>query len=313
MPTHPLFHQRPDGHEVAVHHWPAPDSAKGVVLWLHGMAEHGKRYGALGQTLNHHGYHLYCPDHRGHGMSISASSPQGHIADEQGWDTVINDCLSLLSWLAERHPDLPVILGGHSMGSFLALATAQQARQLSGLILCGSDYHPGFYYRLMSLPLYCERWRHGPRGTSPLIHRLTFGAWAKQVDNPKTEFDWLSGDAEQVKAYIDDPLCGFQCTTETWLQLVSGLRRIQSVTGLKRLPRNLPLLLLAGEQDPMSENGRGMMKLEEALHLRGLDVEAHFWPKGRHEILNDHCRPAVLNAIGHWLERRERLPQKQPA
>ena len=123
------------------------------------------------------------------------------------------------------------------MGSFIALGAAEQhGDALAGLVLCASSYHPGAYYRLMSLPILFERMRRGKRNPSPLIRKLTFGAWATQVPEPATDFDWLSNDAEEVKRYIDDPLCGFDCSTETWVQLVTAMRRIQSISGLSELP-----------------------------------------------------------------------------
>ena len=141
----------------------------------------------------------------------------------------------------------------------------------------------------MGLPVKLTRHRNGKRGVSPLIRRMTFGAWAKRVPDPSTEFDWLSNDRDQVQRYLDDDLCGFDCTTESWCQLIEGLRQ-------------LPVLLLGGEQDPMSDMGKGMMALEQVLHTMEQPLTAHFWPEGRHEILNDHCRDQVLDAMSQWLE-----------
>lgn len=298
-----IHHTTDDNHVVAIHHWPCESTtARGTLIWLHGMSEHGSRYQNLARTLNAAGWHLYCPDHRGHGDSINEDSPAGHIGDQHGWQHLVNDAASVIHLAKEQHPQLPLVLGGHSMGSFIALGTAEQhGDALSGLVMCASDYHPGAYYRLMSLPILFERMRRGKRNPSPLIHKLTFGTWATQVPDPTTDFDWLSSNAEEVKRYIDDPLCGFDCSTETWVQLVTAMRRIQSISGLSELPENLPVLLLGGEQDPMSDNGKGMMALEKVLHAMEQPLTTHFWPEGRHEILNDHCRDEVHQAITEWL------------
>ncbi|WP_287963544.1 alpha/beta hydrolase, partial [Alcanivorax sp.] len=180
-------------------------------------------------------------------------------------------------------------------------AAEQLGDTLAGLVLCASDYHPGAYYRLMGLPVRFERMRQGKRHPSPVIRKLTFGTWATRIPEATTEFDWLSGNPEEVKRYIDDPLCGFDCSTETWMQLVTAMRRIQSIAGLSELPETLPVLLLGGEQDPMSDNGKGMMALEKVLHAMKQPLQTHFWPEGRHEILNDHCRAEVEQAIIDWL------------
>ncbi|MQX53741.1 alpha/beta fold hydrolase [Alcanivorax sediminis] len=295
-----------DQHDIGIHYWPATgEKSLGALVWLHGMAEHGGRYGALAGHLNQLGWHLYCPDHRGHGLSINDKTPKGHFADAHGWECVINDACRVIEWVRERHSQQSCVLGGHSMGSFIALGTAEQVGdKLDGLILCGSDYHPGLYYRMMQLPIRMVRMKNGKRGISGLLHKMTFGTWAKQVVDPSTDFDWLSADPQQVKLYIEDDLCGFDCTTETWLQLVQGLRQVHSVAQLSDLPETLPVLLVGGEADPMSNMGKGMMALENVLHAMEQPVEAHFWPEGRHEILNDLCRDEVQGVIASWLGKR---------
>ncbi len=301
-----LHHITDDQHRIGIHYWPAADNdSRGVLVWLHGMAEHGGRYGALAEHLNAQGWHLYCPDHRGHGLSISESCPKGHYGDNDGWQRVVDDACEVLAWAQARHPRLPCVLGGHSMGSFIALGAAEQAGEsLAGLVLCGSDYNPAFYYRMMQLPIRMVRLKNGKRGTSGLLRKMTFGTWAKQVPEPATDFDWLSADPDQVQQYIDDDLCGFDCSTETWFQLSQGLRKVHSVAQLSELPETLPVLLVGGEADPMSHMGKGMMALESVMHAMEQPVEAHFWPEGRHEILNDCCRDEVHQVMAEWLQKR---------
>lgn len=292
-----------DGHTIGVHHWRAADPA-GTLIWLHGMAEHGGRYKALGGILAGHGWNLYCPDHRGHGISMDAEAPAGHFGDQDGWQKVMDDLQRVIEAVAERETG-PIVLGGHSMGSFLALAGAQRhGERLAGLVLCGSDYHPGWYYRLMATALRWQQRRHGARGQSPLIHKLTFQAWAASIKPARTEFDWLSADPTQVDAYIADPQCGFQCTIATWVALVSALAKVQSGQGMRSLPGNLPTLLLGGRQDPMSAHGKGMDRLEQALARQGQPLQRLDCPQGRHEILNDFCAPEVRQTLLEWLNRR---------
>ena len=294
-----------DKHNIAIHHWPATTQARGSLVWMHGMSEHGARYADMAATLNAQGWHVFCPDHRGHGASIQPHCPEGHFADDNGWRKVIRDAISVLTFAKDMHSTLPLVLGGHSMGSFIALAAAEHYDgQLAGLVQCGSNYQHSLFYLGMQLPLRLARLVNGKRGTSHMIHNLTFGAWAKQVKNPRTEYDWISGDAEQVQQYINDPLCGFPCTTETWVQLAKGLRHIHSVDGLANLPEDLPVLILAGQSDPMSDMGKGTAALEAAFEGMGQPLTAHFWETGRHEIHNDLCRPEVYGALSAWLQER---------
>lgn len=300
--------QAADGHAIGVHHWPAA-SAVGTVIWLHGMAEHGGRYQALGERLSGHGWNLYCPDHRGHGSSLASGDLAGHFADQNGWALVMDDLATVIDTVSERESrtgnHLPLVLGGHSMGSFLALAGAERhGERLDGLVLCGSDFHTAFYYRFLSAVLRWQQRRHGARGHSALIDKLTFQAWARSVPDGQTEFDWLSSDPQQVAAYMADPLCGFQCTVATWLALVSALAEVQSVRGLARLPPALPILLLGGRADPMSRNGKGMDALEKALRHSGRLPQRLDCAGGRHEILNDRCVAQVHETLLAWLDQR---------
>lgn len=298
-----------DGHTIGVHRWCAVQPI-GTLIWLHGMAEHGGRYSALGERLVEQGWSLYCPDHRGHGTSRDTEELPGHLGDHHGWEAIMSDLARVIDTVRERESitsdgNHPLILGGHSMGSFIALDGAERySGQIDGLVLCGSDYHPPFYYRILAAILRWQQRRHGRRGQSPLVHKLTFEAWARRIPDAQTDFDWLSADPAQVTAYIEDPDCGFQCTTATWVALVSALAKIQSARELARLPAGLPMLLLGGRADPMSQGGKGMDALEKALHRHGHQPQRLDCPAGRHEILNDLCAPEVYRTLLAWLEQR---------
>ena len=294
----------PDGHRIAVFHWPAKGEARGVVHWLHGMADHASRYSQLASLVNAGGWHLYAHDHRGHGASVVDETLRGHFADQDGWNRVIDDVEQVQKMIRQHHPALPLVLGGHSMGSFIALAFAErQGEGLAGLIQCGSNLHPQWYYRLMRLPIRFERWRCKGRGQSPLLHKLTFEAFARGISDANTDFDWLSNDPTEVKRYMEDPFCGHQCSTETWFQLVSGLLDIHSRERIKALPSQLPVLMIGGDSDPMSNNGKGMLALYRAFH-KYVDNKIQFslYQGGRHEILNDYCREQVLEDVAEWLD-----------
>lgn len=299
-----VFLDTDDGHRIAVHHWPCPGEARGTLHWLHGMAEHGARYENLARAVNAAGWHLVSHDHRGHGRSVRDEAERGHFGEPGSWEEVVNDVERVQEWIADELPRGHRVLGGHSMGSFVALDYAERnGPQLDALILCGSDYHSPWFYRLMRVPIRVEYRRHGGRGVSRLIRALTFGAWAKKIRQPRTEFDWLSSRREAVDAYIDDPWCGHDCSTGLWMELIGALARIHHRRALARLPDQLPVLVIGGEADPMSNNGRGAKALLKALLKSGKPAEGKFFAGGRHEILNDHCADEVESTITAFLER----------
>lgn len=312
MPDPTLVHAS-DGHSIAVYAWKASGQPRGVIHWLHGMAEHGARYERLATALNAIGWHLVAHDHRGHGASVSDDELRGHYDDENGWQKVIQDTAMIQAWIREKMPGLPIVLAGHSMGSFIALDYAEQfGAQIDGLLLSGSNYHSNLYYRIMRLPALLERWRRGPRSTSPLIHSLTFGAFAKKIRHAATPFDWLSRDAEEVAKYMADPWCGHDCTVQLWLDLIEAVTRMHRRRAMALLPARLPSLLVAGDSDPMSNQGKGVPALFRQLHKAGLEKLSLFeYAGGRHEILNDRCRDDVTADIIDWLG--EQFHVKAPA
>ncbi len=299
-----------DGHRIAALHWP-PDAgqALGVVHWLHGMAEHSARYAPLAAFLNSHGWHLVTHDHRGHGKSVTDEQDRGHYADKDGWEKVLSDAASVQAHIHQKMPGLPLILGGHSMGSFIALAYAERyGDSLTGLILSGSNWHPQWYYQVMRLPILLEKLRLGTRGVSALIHHLSFGQFARDIPNAHTAFDWLSADMDAVMAYVADPWCGHDCTTGLWADLVGGLIAAHRPSSLARLPGSMPMLMLGGDRDPMSRHGKGMSQLRDAIvrHSKCRPL-LHLYADARHEVLNDLCQQQVLDDILSWLKE---LPEK---
>ena len=313
--SEPIMLVADDGHAIATYHWPASAPARGVVHWLHGMAEHAARYARLAEALNAAGWHLVAHDHRGHGASVAEESDRGHYADSDGWEKVIADTATVGSWITAELPGLPMVLAGHSMGSFIALDSAERhGDNFRGLVLCGSNYHSGLFYRVMRLPALIEKWRLGGRGFSSLIHSLSFGAFAKKIPDAATEFDWLSRDPEEVARYMADPWCGHDCTVQMWLDLINALMRMHSKRNLAKLSSQLPVLLIAGDSDPMSNFGRGVPALFRKLHKAGVQaLSLCEYAGGRHEILNDRCRNEVTEDLLEWLQALEKTATEAPA
>lgn len=291
---------------LALHLWEPPGQPRGILHWLHGMAEHGGRYQSLADAVNAEGWILAVHDHRGHGHSQNPLLPAGFFAEQDGWQTVCQDTLLLGQHLRQRFPNLPLVLGGHSMGSFIALSASQQdSSALSGLILCGTDSKPPLLWQLAAMVARLERARVGATGTSRLLKKLTFDAFAKKITNRQTDFDWLSHRPDIVQAYIADPLCGFDCTTGLWTDLFDGMAKANSNTGFSRLPTHLPILLIAGAEDPMSNGGKGVTRLGKLLSKKHNLRDVALFKPGRHEILNDLCATDAQKKVTDFLKSME--------
>ncbi len=295
-----------DGHLIGVRRWPLPttQTAKAVIHILHGMAEHSARYHDLAQQLNHAGFIVVAHDHRGHGASITDTETQGHFADDHGWKKVIDDVKEVHDWVHAIHPDKPIALLGHSMGSFIAQSYAiAYPNLLAGMILCGSSLIPMTLLRSLYWLSRIEAVRIGPRSANRAVHYLTFEQYNRHFKPNRTSCDWLSRDTQQVDAYVADPHCGFICTNQLWIDLAEELLQLYRFSVHARLPKNIPYYLIAGSQDPVGNFSKQFSSLGRRLKKIGIkNLTTHLYPDARHELFNETCRDQVIGHLIQWLD-----------
>jgi alpha-beta hydrolase superfamily lysophospholipase len=303
MKTADFSFQTEDRASLHVSGW-AVDAPKAVVQVIHGMAEYGSRYARLAAALAAAGYTTYAHDHRGHGKSISDASPPGHIADHDSWNLIVEDAHGVNREIARRHPGLPIIVLGHSMGSFvLQQLLFEHPADMVAAALSGSNGKQPAKAATGKLLARIERARVGRRNPSRLLTRLTFGDYNKAFAPARTDFDWLSRDSAEVDAYIADPLLGFEVSTETWVDLLTGLDRIADPSNVARVPKGMPLYLFAGDRDPVGDFGKGMRRLHDAYQRAGIaDVRLKLYPGGRHESFNETNRQEVTADFIAWCD-----------
>ena len=284
-----------------VNQWLPEGKPKAIVLLVHGMAEHSGRYARLGKALCDAGFGLYAHDQRGHGKTAERAT-LGHYADSDGWCAVVSDVASLNQHIGQALPGVPIFLLGHSMGSYIAQAyLLHHSASLHGAILSASNFQPVALYRCASLIARFERWRQGPKGHSALIEWLSFGSFNKAFKPNRTAYDWLSRDPVEVDAYASDPLCGFRCTNQLWIDLLGGLQQISKASNLAQIDPALPLLVMGGACDPVSE-GKRLEVLANALRTAGnRNVQLNIYPQARHELFNETHRDEVTADVIGWL------------
>ncbi len=294
-----------DGLDIFVYAWLPRDAApRAVVQIAHGMAEHAGRYGRLAAALNEAGFTVYANDHRGHGRSVRQPADLGHLADRDGWTLALADLDRLNTLIRQRHPGLPVVLLGHSMGSFMAQRyMIEHGDRIAAVVLSASNGPIGPLRPIGVQVARLERLRLGRRGRSGLIHSMSFGSFNKGFRPVRTECDWLSRDAAEVDKYVADPLCGFVCSVQTWFDFLNGLGENEKADNLARIPKDLPVYVLAGSDDPVSARTAGLQRLMAAYETAGLRrVEHRFYPGGRHEIFNETNRDEVTADLVAWLD-----------
>ncbi|MDH3533453.1 MAG: alpha/beta hydrolase [Gammaproteobacteria bacterium] len=289
-----------DDHQIPVQIFEPADDTAVIIQILHGLGEHADRYARFAAAAAARNFAVCVHDHRGHG---SHSAHKGHFADSGGWNALVHDARSVNQFARETLGAKPVVLLGHSMGSFIAQSYAMNyGSELAALILSGSTWPSRLLLWPASVLAKIESWRHGARGTSALLDKLGFDNFNKPFAPARTEFDWLSRDADEVDKYIADPLCGGPYTTRLWLDLLGGMREIANDKALSAVPAALPILITGGEVDAVGGD-KGMTKLlqhyAQTMHQR---LKVMIYAAARHELLNETNRDQVTDDWLNWID-----------
>lgn len=275
-------------------------SVRGLVQIAHGMAEHSSRYARFALELCKNGYAVFTNDHLGHGASVGSDKELGFFGD-RGAESLVEDMKRLSDVARGEYPNLPLVLFGHSMGSFLARAyCAKYGATLAGAVYSGtSGANPAAGLGVW-LAGQLEK-KEGKLYRSSFLNSVAFGTYNKRTEK-ETEFDWLSRDKREVKKYMDDPWCGFVFTANGFKTLFSLLREVSKKTWYKAVPENLNILMISGGADPVGEYGRGVTQVYRDLKKSGhYDVALRLYPDARHELLNELNRDEVTEDILSWL------------
>ena len=295
----------PTGAQLAVYQCSPSGRARGVVHVNHGLAEHAARYRGFAAYLASRGYHVIAQDHRGHGETVAADGGPRRFADQLGWQKLIGDVAEVIAFAKRTHPDLPVVIFGHSMGGVIALNQAMRAPgSVDAVAVWNSNMALGGRIGLMRFLLNLDAFGRGPYASARIIDAITFRAWAKRFKPQRTDFDWLSRDPAEVDAYVEDPNCGWPASISLWRDFLTGVAYAERAANLRQIPAATPIHLIGGKADPATENGAAMKKLARRLKSTGhKDVTLELLKDFRHETLNEIGREAVIEAFADWLDR----------
>jgi alpha-beta hydrolase superfamily lysophospholipase len=249
---------------------------------------------------------------RGHGKTADpgvnrrgAGGLLGHCADRDGFSLVVSDIEEIHRHIAEASPGLPLILLGHSWGSFIAQAYIETYRRpLGGCILSGTRGPDGIKITVSAPVMNILAFFRGGRNRSRLARALADGAFNKPFRPNRTNFDWLSRDEAAVDAFVADPLCGTLCSVGFYRDLAGALCRIHKSKNLDKIPRDLPVYVFSGSADPVGDMGNSPTALVNAYRSMGItDLEFVLYPDARHESLNETNREEVMENLLAWLSR----------
>ena len=274
-----------DGTEVTAYRWEPDAAPRGVVQLTHGMGEHLLRYDHLATTLAAAGFLVQGQDHRGHGATARSADALGLLGAD-GWHGLVDDIDVLVERSHKRMEDVPVVLFGHSMGSFAAQQyTLDHSDRIAGLALSGTAA-----IDLMEPGLDLDR-------------PIDLSAFNAPFPN-RTGYEWLSRDDAQVDAYVADPRCGFGLDAEGGKAMFARARAVADPDRLAGIRKDLPVHIMVGDQDPVNGQLALVNAFVERLEAAGLtDVTLKVWGDARHEIFNETNRDEVEADLLAWLDR----------
>ena len=284
--------------------WMPEGQPKAVLQILHGIAEHVERYDDFGNYLTSQGYAVVAEDHMGHGDSIGEAGIRGYF--HGGWFAAVDDSMRLMKDTMTEYPDVPYILFGHSMGSFMArtILANYPDSGISAAIICGTGWQPRLALPALIAVVEGLCKKQGEQNPDPALHKMIFGGYNNRIKEPRTDFDWLTRDEAIVDAYIAHPLCGFVPSAGLVRDMMTGLQYIQDPKNLDAMKKDLPVYFIAGGDDPVGGYGEGVRKAAEEFKKRGMErMEVKIYPLCRHEIHNEINKQEVYEDVLHWIEK----------
>jgi alpha-beta hydrolase superfamily lysophospholipase len=275
-----------DGLAIKAYRWDPAGPPRGAVQLTHGMGEHVLRYGELAAALTAAGFVVYGQDHRGHGATAVSRESQGQLGPT-GWGELVNDVDLLVSRVRSEQPGLPVVLLGHSMGSFAVQQyLLEHSERVQAVVLTGTAA-----IDLLEPAL-------------DLDAELDLAMFNAAFAPARTDYDWLSRDPAQVDAYVADPRCGFGLDIPAVKAMFKAARPIADAARMAKVKSDLPLYIAVGDADPVNGQLALVRALAERYRAAGLkDVTVKAYPGARHEIFNETNRKEVIADLLGWLDR----------
>lgn len=282
--------------------WEPAGKVRAVFQIVHGIAEHVERYDEFADFLTENGILVVAEDHMGHGKSVSNFEELGYFTG--GWFSAVEDTYNLLRQIHGEYEDVPYILFGHSMGSFMVRTLLQKYPDsgIDACVICGTGWQPaGILAMGVNLCiLICKL--TDARKPNALLQILVFGSYNKRIKKPRTAYDWLNRLDSEVDAYIADPLCGFPPPSALLRDMLIGISFIQNKNNLRCMNKEIPVLFIAGGDDPVGSYGKGVQKTADEFAEIGMtDVSVKIYPACRHEILNEINKHDIYLDVLDWI------------
>ena len=291
-----------DNHELYFEVY-VPKNPTAHVHIIHGMAEHIARYEEFIMYLTKQGFIVSGHDQRGHGRTAERNGKEGYFAAQNGFNRVVEDVSEVISAVQQQINELPLIVFGHSMGSFVGRRYIQlHSESVSRAVFSGTGGNPGVAGKLGIFLALANGKFNGSDEKSKAIGSLVFSPFQKDFKEESSSFAWLSRDAMEVAKYEADPMSGFVSTNQFFADLLTGMLLISKTEEIDKIRNDLPILLISGSEDPVGHKGRDLFVAAEQYKKAGIqDIQVYLAEYARHELLHEVDKLLYFNVIAEWM------------
>jgi len=301
------FKSRDGETDIHAIRWIPEGEPRAILQIVHGMQEYIDRYDEFARFLAENGILVAGNDHLGHGQSKPENGEYGYFCKYDAATVLVRDVHRLKKMTQEKYPGVPYIILGHSFGSFVTREyISRYGTGIDSVIIMGSGWTPGAAINVSKFLCKVQKLFLGDKHKAKMLNSIAFGSYLDKIDNPRTEFDWLSHNEESIDAYIANPADNFVFTVNGFATMAELLSRVENPKKMERIPKELPILLIAGKEDPVGNYGAGVEKLYNIYkdELKINDVELKLYDGLRHEILNEIDRQKVYEDCLAFINKR---------
>lgn len=286
--------------------WEPDDEVLGVIQVVHGVTEHIMRYEEMAYYFTNRGIAIVGIDLLGHGLSTDNGNKVMYFGKNGSWDYVVDDVERCLVHAKELYPNIPFVLLGFSLGSFIVRThMIKRPGLVDADILVGTGYNSSLEIALAQSVVKSETKKYGDNVATDKIRDLTFGTYNKKFKPNKTDYDWLCSDEEALEEYINDSLVGKNMTIGLFRELLNGMKFTCDKRNVLKVDSNKPVLLLSGDKDSVGKNGKGVEKVYKLLKNAGVqDVSIKLYDGLRHDILHEKIHFTIYDDIYNWMKAR---------
>ncbi len=276
---------------------------KAIIQIFHGMGEHKNRYIPFMGFMATNGYVCVAFDHRKHGESLIKENTYGIFDNNDRFHDIIEDAYQVTRHIQKDFPGLPIIIFGHSMGSVIARLFIAENPLLPHATILSGVLSP-----ISKLKAFAPKTIAGvikifsPNKRSKLIAELLNKPLLKEIENPRTKFDWISKDEDIVDKYEKDPLCGYAYNAIFYKEFFNAILESNKSRIIKQT-KDRPILFISGEEDPVGDYGTGVKNTFDLFSGHGLThLTLKLFENDRHETLNETNKEEVMEYILSWCE-----------